>query len=97
MIRAAKIALVVMGGGLVMSAVYAHHQQTRRCAEARRQNLPDAEQICARSSSSWSWHSHSSYGSSSSSYGSGSSSSSATSVARGGFGAAGAHFASSGG
>jgi hypothetical protein len=94
MIRAAQIGLVMMGGGLFMSAVYGQHEQARRCAEARRQNLPNAEQICASSSSGSSWHSHfSSYGSSSS----GSSSSAASSATRGGFGATGAHFASAGG
>ena len=94
MIRAAQIALVVMGGGLFMSAVYHQHEQARRCAEARRQNLPDREEICAGGSSGSSSYSH--FGSSGSAS-SRSGSAPAPSVARGGFGGTGAHFASAGG
>jgi hypothetical protein len=97
MIRAAKIGLVVMGGGLVMYGGYADHRRAERCTLARQQNLPDADQICARGSSGSSgyssWRSGSSY--SGSTY-SGSSSAGTSSVSRGGFGASGAHFASAG-
>lgn len=80
--------LVLMGGGLALWSV--NRGPSRACVEARAQQRPDAEAIC-RTSGGSSGHSSSSY------YGghSGASATAASAIARGGFGAAGAHAAGS--
>ena len=86
MFRAVTISLVLMGGGLVTLA--ALRPPSDRCAVARAQNLPDADQICAQSRGhgAGGGHASGSFGGSSA----GGSGSSSVGVARGGFGGSGA-------
>lgn len=87
--RPAAIVLVVMGGGLALWSV--NRGPSRTCLDARAQHRPDAEAIC-NSGGGGSGHGGGSgyHGG----YSSGSTAATAA-IARGGFGAAGAHAAGS--
>jgi len=51
--KSKSVCLVLMAGGVAMSlAGGCEDRRARECAEARAQMRPDAEQICARSSTS---------------------------------------------
>ena len=51
--KSQSVCLVLMAGGVAISlAGGCEDRRARECAEARAQMRPDAEQICARSSSS---------------------------------------------
>lgn len=86
--RPAAIILVLMGGGLALWGM--NRGPSRACVDARAQQRPDAEAIC-RAGGGSSGHGSSGY------HGgySGGSTSVASAIARGGFGAAGAHAAGS--
>jgi hypothetical protein len=84
MFRAVSITLALMGGGAAVGAAALHDH--RACTDARAAHRSDADQICAGS------HGTSAVGSHGGGfYGGGTSTAAATTVARGGFGAAGAH------
>lgn len=106
--RPLVIFLMLMGGGAVVAGTVLPHRNRAACEQARAQNLPDAEEICARVSSGSSSGTHHSawyWGGSSTrttafvgaatggaSKPSGGGSSFSGSVSRGGFGGAGGSF-----